>query len=256
VRCSSALAALTLILALRCPAIGQPAPGIEGSSWRLIGISKLDAAELDRSPRAIARFDHGRLRGFSGCNRFTGSYTLSGDRVTIGNQTHTVNKCSGAAVDVERLLKLAFDLPVRYRLVDGRLELVSDAGIDMTFAAEPVHALDDVEWVVIEINDGKSGFLKPASGTTVSFSFRGDGAVVGNSGCNLFKAPYRRDGERLTIEKATSTRRACTEMNVMARERSVLDALAATATWTHRGELLDLMLANGQRALTAERAVE
>jgi putative lipoprotein len=219
-------------------------------------ISKLDAAELDRSPRAIARFDGGRLRGFSGCNRFTGSYTLSGDRVTIGNQTHTVNTCSDAAVDVEQLLKLAFDMPVRYRIVDGRLELVSEAGIDMTFEAEPTHALEGVEWVVTDLSDGKGGFVEPAAGTTVSFSFRADGAVVGNSGCNLFKAPYRRDGERLTIERAVSTRKACREMNVMERERAVLDALVATTSWTLRGELLDLMTPSGERALTAERAVQ
>jgi putative lipoprotein len=219
-------------------------------------MSKLTAEELDRSPRAIARFDGGRLRGFSGCNRFTGSYTLSGDRVSIGHQTHTVNTCSDAAVDVEQLLKMAFEMPVRYQLLDGRLELVSEAGIDMTFEAEPAHALEGVEWMVTLINAGKDGYVKPAAGTTVSFSFRGDGAVVGNSGCNLFKAPYRRDGERLVIEQAVATRKACKELNVMARERSVLDALAATATWTLRGELLDLVLANGERSLSAERAVQ
>ena len=236
------------------PAMSQSPNTIEGVTWRLIGISKLDPADFDQSPRALARFENGRLRGFSGCNRFTGSYTLSGDRVNIGNQTHTVNKCSDQATDVEQLLKMAFDMPVRYKITDGDLELVSEAGIDMVFEAEPAQALEGVEWVVVELNDGNGAFVKPGAGTTLSLSFRGDGALVGNSGCNLFKAAYTRDGERLSIGEAVSTHRACKEMNVMERERALNDALMATKSWALRGELLDLMLADGQRALTAERA--
>ena len=79
--------------------------------------------------------------------------------------------------------------------------MVSDTGITMGFEAQPAaNALDGVEWMVVELNDGQNAFVKPAAGTTQSFSFRGDGALVGNGGCNLFKAPYTRDGERLTID--------------------------------------------------------
>ena len=62
------------------------------------------------------------LTGFTACNRFKGSYTISGDRITIGNQTHTVNKCADPARDVEDVLRIAFDKPVRYAIVEGRLE--------------------------------------------------------------------------------------------------------------------------------------
>lgn len=248
------VAALTLTLAI--PAIGQAPSTIEGVSWRLVRISKLDPVAFDQSPRAIVRFDGGRLRGFSGCNRFTGSYTLAGDRLDIGNQTHTVNSCSDPAVDVEQMLKRAFTMKVRYQIADGVLTMVSDTGITLGFEAQPAaNTLADVEWMVVELNDGRNEFVKPAAGTTQSFSFRGDGALVGNSGCNLFKAPYQRDGERLAIEAAVATHRACKEMNVMPREGALLGALAATKSWTLRGELLDLFLADGQRALTAERAV-
>jgi heat shock protein HslJ len=242
-------------LAFVVPAMGQSPNTIEGVSWRLIGISKLEPTTFDQSPRAIARFENGRLRGFSGCNRFTGSYALVGDRLDIGNQTHTVNKCSDAATDVEQLLKFAFKMPVHYAITDGDLELVSDAGISMVFEAEPARALEGVEWVVVELNDGNNTFVEPGAGTTMSLSFRGDGALVGNSGCNLFKAAYTRDGERLSIGNAAATHRACKEMNVMERERALTDALMATRSWAHRGELLDLLLTDGQRALTAERAV-
>ena len=146
-------------------------------------------------------------------------------------------------------------MPVHYTITDGDLELVSDTGISMVFEAEPAQALEGIEWVVVELNDGQNAFVKPAAGTTLSLSFRGDGALVGNSGCNLFKAAYTRDGERLSIANAVATHRACKEMNVMERERALVDALMATRSWRLRGELLDLLLADGERALTAERAV-
>ena len=59
----------------------------------------------------------------------------------------------------------------------------------------------------------------------------------------------------LAIANAVATHRACKEMNVMERERGLVDALMASRSWRLRGELLDLLLADGERALTAERAV-
>jgi heat shock protein HslJ len=247
------LLAAGLVFVSIAPARSQSPTSIEGVSWRLMEISKLDAATLDQSPRAIARFNDGVLAGFSACNRFKGSYTLAGDRIAIGNQTHTVNKCADPARDVETLLKMAFDMPVRYAIVGGRLECKSEAGITMVFEAEPAHALEGVEWEVAELAASEGSMRAPVKGATLSFSFRADGAMVGNAGCNLFRAPYTRDGERLTITQAVSTRKACTAMGVMEQERRFLDALAATRSWTLRGEVLDLMTADGKVAVTAVR---
>ena len=249
----TALFASSLVLASVAPAHSEAPTAIEGVSWRLMEISKLDAATLDQSPRAIARFNNGVLAGFSACNRFKGSYTLVGDRIEIGNQTHTVNKCADPARDVETVLKMAFEKPVRYAIVEGRLQCRSEAGITMTFEAEPAHALEGVEWEVAELASNEGSMRAPVKGATLSFSFRGDGAVVGNAGCNLFKAGYTRDSERLTIAQAVATRRACTGIGVMEQERLFLDVLAATRSWTLRGEALDLMTADGKRAITAVR---
>jgi heat shock protein HslJ len=247
-----AIACLALVVV--SPVASQSPPDrLEGPSWRLMSISMLDAATLDQSPRAIARFTEGRLSGFSGCNRFKGSYTISGDRVNVGRQTHTVNKCADPAVEVENALKVAFAEPVRYQVADGRMTATTQTGATMVFEAEPAHALEGVEWEVTEFDNGKGVLVRPAKGTTVSLSFRGDGALIGNAGCNLFKAPYQRDGERLTIEPAVATHRKCTGLTVMDQERIFLATLLAAKTWTLRGELLDLSLGNGRRALTAER---
>jgi heat shock protein HslJ len=237
--------------------LGQSSPStLEGPSWRLMSTSALDAETLEQSPRAIARFDANRLRGFSGCNRFTGSYTIGGNRVTVGRQTHTANKCSDPALDVENALKRAFQDPIRYAIADGRLTFTTETGTTMVWEAEPTHALEGVEWQVKEFNDGKGATVGPVSGTTLSLSFRGDGVLIGNAGCNLFRAAYTRDSERLTIEPAVATHRKCTGLQVMDQESAFLATVLASKTWTLRGELLDLFLEGGERALTAERPAQ
>jgi heat shock protein HslJ len=233
----------------------QAPSAIEGVSWRLMEISKLDAATMDQSPRAIARFVNGQLSGFSACNRFKGSYSLAGDRLTIGNQTHTVNKCADPARDIETVLRMAFDHPVRYQVVDGRLSCKSENGTSMVFEAEPLQGIEGVEWEVSEFSDGKGAMVPPAMGTTASFSLRADGAIVGNAGCNLFKVPYTRDGERLTLGETAATHRNC-GAGVADRERTFLAAVSGVKSWKLRGELLDLLLADGTRALTAARPAQ
>jgi heat shock protein HslJ len=148
---------------------------------------------------------------------------------------------------------MAFDVPVRWAIVDGRLECKSETGISMMFEAEPVHALEGIEWEVTGLADGEGSMRLPVKGATLSFSFRGDGAVVGNAGCNLFRSDYSRDSERLTIAQAVSTRRACPEIGVMQQEQLFLSTLAAIRTWTLNGEALELMTADGNRAVTAVR---
>jgi heat shock protein HslJ len=123
----------------------------------------------------------------------------------------------------------------------------------MVFEAEPEQSLELVEWEVTEFATGPEQFVRPVKGATISFSFRGDGAVVGNGGCNLFKSPYTRDGERLTIEAPVMTHRKCSGIGIPEQEQAFLTTLAAVKGWTLRGEALELLLAGGERAVTAER---
>jgi heat shock protein HslJ len=97
-----------------------------------------------------------------------------------------------------------------------------------------------------------AGSIEGPIGTALTLSFR-DGAVVGHSGCNTYRAGYTRDGSRLTIGPAAATRKACAAEGVMGQEQQFLAALQSATTWAIRGDVLDLHRADGARALTARR---
>jgi heat shock protein HslJ len=61
------------------------------SSGSLVGISDAVTAE----------FDDGRVAGFSGCNTYSGSYTTTGNRITITGFATTSRSCEGEAMAAE-----------------------------------------------------------------------------------------------------------------------------------------------------------
>jgi heat shock protein HslJ len=95
--------------------------------------------------------------------------------------------------------------------------------------------------------------VSPLIGTTLTLSFQG-GSVVGQAGCNSFRASYRREGDRLTIGPAAATRKRCNGKGVMQQEREFLAALASATTWAIDRDMLDLHRADGERVLLAHGA--
>ncbi len=75
---------------------------VEGVSWRLTSLSGKDPKVLAALSRpATARFEAGRVSGFSGCNNFMGSYTIDADRVTLGQLAGTMMACPEPAPRLE-----------------------------------------------------------------------------------------------------------------------------------------------------------
>ena len=192
-----------------------------------------------------------RVEGFSGCNRFAGSYTLEGDRIRLGPLAGTMMACEGPRDGArERLPQHAAGsrsaTPSR-AAPDAHVRL----GRDRQLREAPAPSLGGVTWEVTGYNNGRQAVVSPKLGTTLSFSFA-DGAVSGTGGCNTFRAPYTAEGSRVAIGPAMTTRKHCPEEGVMEQEREFLAALEAAKIWTVRDELLDMHFADGEtRALTA-----
>ncbi len=73
----------------------------------------------------------------------------------------------------------------------------------------------------------------------------------GNAGCNSFRATYTRDGNRLTVGPAATTRKMCDGKGVMEQERQFLAAIESATTWAIERDMLDLHRADGERVLIA-----
>jgi putative lipoprotein len=146
-RCRQQVAGILLLLAvcagLACPAVTigsaeqverQTAksedPGkkaLEDNPWLLLEVKEvivqLPAGE--RQPYLMFVRQDRRVKGYSGCNEFTGSYDLRGDALTFGLLAMTRRYCAGAAGETEREFVEVLS-KVRTFRIEGGLLLFSD----------------------------------------------------------------------------------------------------------------------------------
>ena len=228
-------------------ASSQPSP--EGETWRLASLTGLSPDALAASATPVtARFEGGRVAGFSGCNRFTGSYTTEEGRVTIGQLAGTMMACEPAAMVIEKAFKQAFSGALRHAVSGDQLSLTSDSGTVLTFAKD-AGRLDGVTWDVTGFNNGRQAVVSPVAGSRLTLRFA-DGAVSGSSGCNTFRAGYVTDGGQITFKPAIATRKACGD-GLMEQERQFLAALQSTMTFSIEGDALDMHRKDGERTIHA-----
>ena len=235
---------------LACVAAAAP---IEGREWRLSELRGQDAQTLaSLRERVTVRFEAGQLQAFAGCNRLAGGYTIEGDRVRIGVLAGTMMACPEPAMSIEAAFKEACAGVLDVRVEGERLSLASatDAGPRMVFEVAPAPVLEGITWQISGFNNGRQAVVSPLTGTSLSVSFE-NGSVVGDAGCNRFRATYERDGSRLRIGSVAATRKACEAEGVMEQERQLLAAIESATTWAIDRGMLDLHRADGERVLTA-----
>ena len=105
---------------------GRPVDLLLGAEWVVEDIG--GAGIVDRS-RATLRFgEDGRVGGRGSCNLYTGSYTLTGETLTVGNTATTMRVCAPALMQQEQrfldilrqLQRFEIDATGALDLIDGR----------------------------------------------------------------------------------------------------------------------------------------
>ena len=84
---------------------GDPGALIEGLDWRLADLGGRAVAD---GVEATLRFDGRTVLGLGGCNRFTGSFDLTGETLAFGPVAATMKACPGPQMATERSLFEAF----------------------------------------------------------------------------------------------------------------------------------------------------
>jgi heat shock protein HslJ len=222
---------------------------LEGPTWLLTAVGSRAVSGFATDP-VTARFEAGRVSGFSGCNRFTGAYTMDGDSVIVGPLAGTMMSCADPQMALEKAFLGGLTGKLRHAISGDRLTLASASGDALAFQVQPEPTLEGVDWGVTGFNNGRQAVVSPVLGTTLTMTFSG-GMVRGSSGCNTFRAPYTSEGNRLSIGPATSTRKTCPAEGVMQQEREFLAALESAKVWAMDGGMLDVHRADGERVLTA-----
>jgi heat shock protein HslJ len=108
---------------------GQDAGDIEGIEWRIRDVL-MDAA-LAAIPEPVVAtllLDAGVASGSTGCNRYSGPYTLDGDALTIGALAVTEMACEEPAMQVESAVLVALGTVLAWRMEDEALQLLDATG--------------------------------------------------------------------------------------------------------------------------------
>jgi heat shock protein HslJ len=222
-------------------------PPFHGRTWRL---ESLPGKALGAASQPLTmRFEQNRVSGFSGCNRFTGSYSVDGDVLTLSQLAGTMMACPEPAMALESALRAALGTPLRYAFAGIRLSLKPASGDPLVFVAE-AQTLDG-DWKVTGFNNGRDAVVGLAGDAPITLSFE-KGGVSGNGGCNTFRGGYTVDGQSVKIGPLASTRMACPDP-AMRQEREFLAALESAVKWSVEGDTLDMHREDGQRALMASR---
>jgi putative lipoprotein len=121
----STLAVFVVAAVLAAPALAQAAP-LAGSEWRPTRIGGIEIAE--DAGIFIGFGDDGKVHGSGGCNRFSGSYAVDGDKISIGPLAATRMFCLDPAMASETLLFGALARATRFARDGIDLTLSDDAG--------------------------------------------------------------------------------------------------------------------------------
>jgi heat shock protein HslJ len=181
------------------------------------------------------------------CNRVGGSYTTDGSSITIETGPTTLVACPPGSLGDAFVSQLS---GVAIYFFEGQnlfLDLKFDSGT-MRFSAQSTE-LAGTSWIVTGYNNGREAVVSVIIGSEITANFGADGQLTGSAGCNNYFASYTTDGDNITIGPAGSTQQFCSEPEgIMAQEQEYLTALQTAATYSNRGDTLDLRTASGARA--------
>lgn len=243
-----AMGALLALVAAACTTGATPEPKanlpLEGTAWQLASYIGPEGTELPvpDGVAATASFEGGTVSGNGGCNRYNGSYTLDGDKLTIGPVASTQMACEGPAGTLESLYFVALGQVASYAIDDVTLLLKNaDGDAILTFEQAEETALTGTEWVATGVNNGNEAVVSVLAGTELTALFAEDGSVSGNGGCNQYNGPYTVDGESIDIGPLASTMKLCNEpAGVDDQESQFFAALDAATTYAISGDVLEL----------------
>ena len=228
---------------------------LAGTSWVLTDLNgQPPLAETTITLKFLAG---GRVAGNDGCNNYSTSYTVEGDKITISPQiATTLMACEESIMKQAAAYTKALPTAATFEINGDALTLRDASGVAILAYQAQSQELAGTSWEAINYNNGKQAVVSVLNGTAITAQFSADGTMSGSAGCNNYTAPYQTDGDKITIGMAAVTMKACVEPEgVMEQESQYLAALQTAATYSIDGGMLEMRTSDG--AMVANyRAVE
>ncbi len=228
---------------------GSDAGTFEGQPWVLT--AGIDVPQDVAVVWPSATFEDGTVSGSTGCNQYSGPYSVDGDSLELGQLAQTQMACAPPADRIEQSYVAALGRVAGWRL-DGEGLVLSDADDAELLRYAPATPVG--EWEVTGLlRDDAS--VSPLAGTVLTARFAEDGSLSGSSGCNTYTTSFTVEKGSIEIEPPAGTKKACAEPDgVMEQEAAYLAALPTAVSFRLAGSVLELIDAGGKRLVTYTRA--
>lgn len=230
---------------------------LAGTGWSLATLN--GEAPVADTEVTLNFGEGGQVSGTDGCNRFSTSYTVDGDAITIDpSGASTMMACPEPVMNQATAFMTALTSATSFVVDDSGLSLIDGSGTTVATFAPVTTDLAGTFWNVTSYNNGKEAVVGVLADTTVTVNFGASGEIGGSAGCNSFSGSYTSDGAgAIEIGMLASTMMACMEPEgVMDQETQFLAALMAGTVYTIDGSTLELRDADGALQVRAEAAPE
>lgn len=239
--------------------VTTPAAGdaLAGSSWTL---ESYQGPSQDTVPAAtgavstLAFAADGMFSGSTGCNRLSGTYSVTGEQLSIEVGPMTRMACTDPDVQAQETAVVQQLAEVTgFTVANEHLTLTGDDGTTRLTYAAGLSGLEGTAWQVTGVNTG-TAVESSALTEKLTATFGAAGAFNAFGGCNTMAGMYETTGTAgLTISGLASTMMGC-GADVSTLEGQYSAALGQVTTYEISGEQLTLRNADGATQVTATLA--
>jgi len=231
------------------------AASLVGTSWELKTYSAAGKTVPASAPASLAFDPKDTLSGSTGCNSFSGTYTVNGTTLKITLGAMTAMGCIEPARQAqEAAVTKQLPMVTAYAIDDGTLTLTGSGSVTLLVYSKASTTLTGTAWKVTGVNNGKGAVESTTSTEKLTATFGADGGFSGFGGCNQLGGEYKLSGANgLSIGPLRSTAKACgTAIDQLESEYGT--ALSHVAGYEIAGTTLTLRDKNGATQVTARRA--
>lgn len=115
----------------------KPNATLKNTRWRLLNAKgkEITLSEGQSEPYMLLELDSARVRGFGGCNNFTGGYMMDGNNLSFSQIASTMRACL-KGMEEEQLFHAVLAETATYAITGDTLKLLDSSGSELAnFAA-------------------------------------------------------------------------------------------------------------------------
>lgn len=173
------------ILAACTPSDSPQDGGLTGQVWVL---TKLNGKPPVAGTGISAQFSaDGKVMGSAGCNRYNGTFIISGENITFSSpMASTMMMCEQAIMDQENAYLQALAEVKTFSLAGNLLTFRGEDGATLVVFQAQSQDLANTAWQATFYNNGSQAVVGVLEGSSLTASFAEDDNLSGNSGCNSY----------------------------------------------------------------------